>query len=716
MTWLVSGVLIIVLSSYVALPLALSLYVPQLAAQHGLRLQVERVRVEPLKARLLFSGVRAETTGGLPIEWSGIEAQVDLAALLSGRFALGSLRLSDAKLPAGEPRTGKLDAIPAMPVALLEKIGVGELVVDRAELVTISETLGRPVTVDWLRVESLDDAFRPKGATVQADVSIGEGRSTFHGRLAVNAADWTLDTEIRASDVPIDGFPALNRFDGALRGRLDGSGPLRFVYSSSTGAFSLTTGGRWAIEGLKIELPDVVISETRAEWNGAAFMAFTEDAVVETLGIDAELRLRALAVDVGDTLQVEAAALALQVAASQTPRTRLSVEGNSPEVRFSGKGGAFEAIDVEAGNVASHATLTFGDGLGVEIDRLASGALTAKLPADRSIDVERLGVEGIATGSNTDVVSVAAATAERVEWQGFATAQGHGTAARLAVQELEHHAGGELRFALASAEIIDGRGEAPDLRLRDVMLDSVALSPAGVVADGVQVADARLASETGTFVLERLSVDGFERVAGGAVNAASKRIRPSGPALPGEQGTASGSGVEHDDGAAVSGQAPQAWKARRVRIGHVDVETGGTSYTLQRLALVDAMDDEGHGSARVARVGALEHRFGGSRIVFEELVAASPAWREGQGSSKAIEAASLALDTADGRRWRSDGWSLGGVEAAALALPEERQEALTFEAPLLGKAGAPDYDFGGLVIRGIANTVRETAGALLKSG
>ena len=608
-TWLGSGVLIVVLSSYVALPLVLSSYVPQLAAQHGLRLHVEQVRVEPLEARVLLSGVRTETAGGLPSEWSGIEARVDLAALLSGRLALGSLRLSGAKLFAGEPWTGgEAGAIPAVSAALLEKVSVGELVVDGAELVTISETLGHPVTIDRLRVESLDDALRPQGATVQADVSIGEGRSTFHGRLAVNAADWTLDTEIGASDVPLDGFPAPGGLDGALRGRLDGSGPLRFVYSPATGAFGLTTGGRWAIEGLKIELPDAVVSETRAEWDGAAFMAFTGDAVVETLGIDAELRLQALDVDAGDTLRVEAAALALRVAASQTPGARrLSVEGSSPEVRFSGKGSPFEAIDVEARNVASRATLTFGgglgvEGLGVEIDRLASGALTAKLPAGRSIDVERLVIQGFATGPDADVVSVAAATAERVEWQGFATAQGHGTAARVAVQELERHTGGELRFALA-------------------------------------------------------------------------------------------------------------------RIGHVDVETGGTSYTLQRLALVDATDDEGRGGARIARIGAFEHRFGGNRIVFEELVAASPAWREGGESSEAIEAASLTLDTADGRRWRSEGWSLGGAGTAAVpALPEEGQEAFTFEAPPHGEAGAPGYDFGGLVIRGIANTVRETAGALPKAG
>ena len=589
-TWLASGVLIIVLSTYVALPIALSSYVPQLAARHGLRLHLEQVRIEPLKARLLFSGVRAETTEGLPIGWSGIEAQVDLAALLSGRFALGSLRLSNAKLFAGEPWAGGADAIPAAPAALLEKMGVGELVVDRAELVAISETLGHPVTIDRLRVEPLDDAFRPRGAAVQADVSIGEGRSTFHGRLAVNAADWTLDTEISASGVPLDGLPALDGFGGALRGRLDGSGPLRLVHSPATGASSLTVGGRWAIERLKVELP-----------------------------------------------------------------------------------------------------------------------------AGRSIEVERLGIEGIAAGSNTDVVSVAAATAERVEWQGFATAQGHGTAARLAVEELERHAGGELRFALASAEAIDGRGGSPDLRLRDVVLDSVALSPAGVAAAGMQVSDARLVGETGAFVLERLSVDGFERAAGGTVNAASKRARPTGPALPGEQGAASGPGAERA-GASGSGQAPWAWKARRVRIGHVDVETGGTSYTLQRLALVDAMDDGERGSARIARVGALEHRFGGDRIVFEELVATSPAWSEEEGRSKAIEAASLTLHTADGRRWRSDGWSLGGAGTAAPALPEEGQEAFTSGTPPRGKAGASGHDFGGLVIRGIADTVREIAGALLKAG
>ena len=713
MTWLVSGVLVIVFASYVALPLGLSLYIPQLAAQHGVRLDVEKVRVEPFRARLLLSGVRIGASGGSSIEWSSIEARVDLAALLSGRLALGSLRLSDAKLLAGEPWAGGAGAIPAIPVAPLEKMSVGDLVVEKVEFVTMSETLGRPVTMDWLRVASLEDAFRPEGAAVQAGVSIGEGRSTLHGRLALNAADWALDAEIRANDVSLDGFPVPGRFDGALRGKLDGSGPVRLVYSPATGAFSATTGGRWAIEGLKIELPDAVISEARADWDGAAFMVFTEDAV-ETLGIDAELRLRALDIDAGDAFRVEAAELALRVVASQTSATHLSVAGSSPEVRFSGKGSAFEAIDAEATNVVSHAMLTFGNGLaGVEVDRLASDVLTAKFPAGRSIDVERLGIEGIGVDSSTDAVSVAAATAERVKWQGFATAQSSGTAARLAVQGFERRADGEFRFALASAEAIDGRGETPEPWVRGVTLDSATVSPAGVVViGGVRVSDARFASAAGTVFLEHLSVDGFERDAGGAVSFASGHIRSIDHTHTEARRTTRGSGFELS-GVAVSGQV---WEAERIRFGHVDVDTGNASYALHQLALDDVTGEEGHGSARVARLGGLEHGFGGNRIVFEELVAASPEWREGEGRAKAVEAASLTLDTVDGHRWRSNGWSLTGAETASLTLPEDKQGTVKLKVPLRDKIDASDFNFGGLVIRGIANTAQGTAEALLKSG
>lgn len=704
--WLVSGVLAIVFASYVMLPFGLLRYIPQLAAQHGIRLDVEEVRVEPFRAGLLLSEVRTRTAGGSSIEWSSIEAQVDLAALLSGRLVLDSLRLSDARLLAGEPRAGEADATPVTSVAPPEQMGVGDLLVERVELVAISRMLGRPVMIDWLRIASLDDAFRPEGAAVQAGVSIGEGRSTLHGQLALNATDWAFDTEVRAYDVSLDGFPVLDGLDGALRGRLDGSGPVRLVYSPATGAFSVTTGGRWAIEGLKIELPNAVISEARADWDGAAFMAFTGDAM-ERFGFDAELRLHALEIDAGDAFEVEAAELALRVAASQALATRLSIAGSSPEIRFSGKGSASEAIDAESRNVVSQATLTFDDGLGVEIDRLESDVLTVTLPSGRSIDVEQIGTEGIGVDSGTNAVFVSSATAERVGWQGFASARRSGTAARLAVQGFERRADGELRFAFASAEAVDGGGGASDPRLRDVTLDSATVSPAGDVAiGGVRVSDARFAGEAGTVGLERLSVVGFERDTGGAVRFASGHIRSLDHLSTREQRTTKGSGFDFS-GVAVSGQA---WEAKRIRFGHVDAGTGDASYTLDRLVLVDVTGEGEHGSARVAHLGGLEHGFDGNRVVFEELIAESPQWQAGEGRAKTVEAASLTLDTGEGRRRRVNGWSL--AEAAASALPEERQGTATPHDGI----DVSGFNFGGLVVRGIANTVRGTAGALLQSG
>lgn len=706
--WLVSGVLVIVFASYVMLPFGLSRYIPQLAAQHGIRLDVEGVRVEPFRAGLLLSGVRTRTAGGSSIEWSSIEARVDLAALLSGRLALDSLRLSDAKLLAGEPRAGEADAVPVASAAPPEKMGIGDLLVERIELVAISETLGRPVMIDWLRVASIEDAFQPEGAAVQAGVSIGEGHTTLHGRLALNATDWAFDTEARAYDVSLDGFPVLDGFGGALRGRLDGSGPVRLVYSPAAGAFSVTIGGRWAIDGLEIALPDAVISEVRADWDGAAFMAFTEDAM-ERFGFDAELRLQALDVDAGDAFGVEAAELALQVAASQALETRLSVVGSSPKVRFSGNGGAFGVIDAESRNVVSQATFTFDDGFEAVIDRLESDVLTVTLPAGRSIGVERLGIEDVGADSGADAVSVAAATAERLEWQGFATAQGSGTAARLAVQGFERRADGEFRFALASAEAIDGGGGGPDPRLRGVTLDSGTFPPAGGVAiGGLRVSDVRFAGGGATVALERLSVDRFERDAGGAVSLASGHIRSIDHLSTEEQRATKGSGFDFS-GVAVSGQA---WEAERIRFGRVDVATGDTSYALDRLALVDVMAEGERGSARVAHLGGLEHGFDGNRIVFEELIAESPQWQEGEGRAQTVEAASLTLDTVDGRRRRVNGWILAEAEAAAPALPEEKQG--TAASP--DKIDASDFNLGGLVVRGIANTVRGTAGALLQSG
>lgn len=698
LTWLVSGALVIVFISYVALPFGLSEYIPRLAAQHGLHLDVRRVWIEPFESRLRLSDVRLGTTGGLAVEWSEVEARVDLAALLSGRLVFDRFRLSEAKLHAGEPREGETGAMPAMPAGPPEGVSVGEFIVDGVELATVSGTLGRPVVIEWLRIASLDDAFRPEGAAVRADVSIGEGRATLRGRIVLDAAGWTLDTEVSANGILLDGFPALYGLDGSWRGRFDGSGPVRLVHWPATGAVSVSTGGRWAVEGLEIELSDAVISEARADWDGAAFMAFSGDAL-EAVSVEAEIHLHALDVDVADAFRLEAAQSALKVDVSRTDaahEARLSIAGNSPSVRFSGKGGAFEAVGAEATDLVSRVVLTFADDPGIEVVRLESDALAAELPGGRSIHAERLHFEHAAVEPGTNAVSAAAAAAERVEWQGFTPSWSTGTVTRLAVQELERRGDGEIRLALASAAGITGAdGEGPELRLRDVTLDSTAFSPAGAaVIGGVQVSDVRLADEARTVALERLSLGGVERSEDGTVSIASGHARSIDHAI--EEGrTVSGSGFVLA-GATVSGQA---WEARHVRFGRLDVETGDAGYVLHEPALVDAAGEAGRGSARVAWLGALEYGSAGSRIVLEELAAASPVWDEGGARSAAIEAASLTLETANRYRWESKGWTLTGAETTASG--GARVAAASLEALTMNAAGGSTASARGIALTGL---------------
>ena len=708
--WLVSGALLIVFASYVALPFGLALYIPQLAAQYGIRLDVERVQVEPFKSRLRLSGVRIATAGDSSMEWSSIETRVDLAELLSGRLVLDGFRLSEAKLHAGGPRAGMTGTVPAAtPAALPEEVSIGELVIDGVELATISETLGRPVTLDWLRISSLDDVFRPDGTEVQADVSIGKGRSRLQGRLNLDATGWILDAEIGANDIPLDGFPALLGADGSWRGRFGGSGPVRLIHSPVNGAFSATAGGRWAVDGLEIRLADAAISGARADWDGAAFMVFTED-VVDALSVDAEVRLRELDVDVVDVLQVEAAELVLRIDASRAPATRLSVAGNSPAVRFSGKGGAFEAIDAEATNLVSQVAFTFADDLGFEVDLLTSSALTAKLPAGRSIDVEQIDIERVVVESNTNALSVAAATAERIDWRGFTAPQSTGTATRVAVQWLERHEDGGLRLALASVEALEDRNGDSHLRLHDVALDSTTLSPAGAVAaGGVRVSDAWFASDASTLVLERLSLSGVEQDEGGAVRIASGRAHVVDHTLADGRAMA-GSGFELA-GATVSGRA---WEAKHIQLGKLDVETGDASYALRGFALVDAGGEGEHGSARLARLGAFEHGFGGNRIVLEDLSAALPTWRKGAGVSQALEAASLTLDTVGRHRWQSSGWRLTEVEmttSGSASAETASLENLTLSAADDSTAGARRIEFGALTFDGESTVQAASASA-----
>ena len=659
-TWFVSGVLLIAFASYVALPLGLAWYLPQLAARHGVPLDVERVRVEPFRSTIRLSGVRVTTPGDSSIEWSSIETRVDLAELLSGRFVLDGLRMSEAKLHGDDPTANVIGVLQEVSAALPENVSVNGLAIDGIGLAALSEALGRPAVIDWLQVSSLDEAFRPEGAEIEARLSIGEGRSGIRGRLNLDEAGWVLGAEISAHDIPLEGLAAPFGVDASWRGRLGGAGPVRLVYSPVNGAFSATTGGRWAIDGLGIGLARVELSGARADWDGVAFMTFSGDAA-DAISVDGEVGLHELRVDVVDVLEIEAAELVLQVDASRAPEPRLAVESRIPVARFNGKGGAFEAVRAQAGNLVSQVALTLGDDIGVELDRMRFDTLDVALPADRSIDVEQVTLERVAMKPGSSVVSVATGTAERIDWRGFTGPRSTGTATRLAMERIERHGNGELRLALASAESVEDRRGDSDLRLRDVVLDSTALSPAGTVAvGGARISDTWLTSGTSTLVLEGLSLDGVERDDGGTVSIASGRARVVDHTHAGTR-SAVGTGFELAGGTVSDG----AWTARSVRLEAMDIGTHDASYALRELALDDARGEGESARAGFARLRMLDLGYDGHRVVVEDLSADSPAWREGTGGARAIGAVSITLDTVQRHRWHSGEWRLTGVEMSA---------------------------------------------------
>ena len=687
-------------ASYVALPFGLALYIPQLAAQHGIRLDVERVRVEPFGSRLMLSGVRVATSGDSSVEWSEVEARIDLATLLSDRrVVLDDFRLSEATVRTGDPRANPFGAWPAVPPALAEAVSVGALVVNDMELATASEALGHPVAIDWIRISSLDAVFQPEGAEVEAKASIGEGRFTLQGRLNVDESGWILDAaEVRANDVPTDGFTAMSGAGGAWHGRLDGAGPMRLVYSPVNSAFNATTGGRWAIAGWELGLAQATVSGARAEWDGAAFATFS-GSTLDTLGVDGEVGLHEARVDIDDVLAVEAEEVVLRIDASQvpgTPRarrvpqapaastastgstspqtpeapptsqppaTRLSMDGRIPAVRLSGKGAVFEAVGAEATNVALQLTLAITEGVAVEVDWLKAAALAVSLPAGRSLDMEGIGLDHVVVESATNTVSAAAGTAERVGWRGLTTPQGTGAATSLAVQRLERQANGGLRLATAVAETVEDRSDDAELRLRDVALDSTTLSPAfaGPVAIGaVRISDAWLERDASTLIVEGLSLGGVERDDTGVVNITSGRAEVVDHFHTGGQ-TTTGTEVALTGGTV----SERGWAAASVRLGEMAIETDDASYTLRGLAVDDAAGEDEQVRARLARLGTLELGSGGSRIMAEGLSADSPTWRRGAGDARTVEAASITLDTVDRHRWRSSGWRVTGVETTA---------------------------------------------------
>ena len=659
--WLVSGALVVTFASYVALPFGLAWYLPQFAAQHGVRLDVGRVRVDPFSSRLSFSGVRVATPDDSSIEWSNVETRVDLAELASGRLVFDRFHLSEAKLHAGDPGADGTSVLPRIPAAWPEEVSVGELVIEDIELATFAEALGHPATVDQLRISSLDGVFRPEGAEVEADLSIGDGRSRLHGRLNFGDTGWILNaSEIVATDVPLDGFPTLLGADGSWRGRLDGAGPVRLVYSPNNGAFNATIGGRWAVESLDMALPHVEISGARADWDGAAFLVFSGD-VVDTLSIDGEVGLREFRMDVADALGVEATELTLKLDASQGPEPHLVVEGHIPEARFKGRGGVFEAVEAEATQVFSRVALTIANGFGIEVERLASNALDATLPAGRSVGIEQIELQRIVVESGWDTLSTTAGTAERVDWRGFAGPESSGSVTRLAIERIEREGDGDIRFGASSAESVEDRNVDAVLQLREVTLDSTTISADGAMAtNGARIGETWFASDTSTLILERLALEGLERDTGGVVGIASARARVVDHTYAGRQ-TIVGTDVEVAGGK-VSGRA---WEASHIRFGAADIGTGAASCSLEELTLADAAGETARASARRATLEALDLGVDGYRLVADSLSADAPTWRGETWGVQTLDVGSAILDTPRRHRWLSDGLHLTGVETTA---------------------------------------------------
>ena len=457
---------------------------------------------------------------------------------------------------------------------------------------------------------------------------------------------------------------------------------MRVVYSPTSGAFSTTTRGRWAIDGLGLGLghAQVDLSGVRADWNGTAFLMFSDDAV-EGLSVDGEVGLREPRIEIDEMFDLEATELTLRVDASRTPETRVTVDGRIPALRVSGTGGAFEAVGVEAANLVSRIVLTFADAVEADVERLTINALDVQLPAGRSIDVERVALERGVVAWDTDVMSAAAGMAERVDWRGFAGPRGTGTATRLAVEQFERLANGTLRASLASAEAVGDRNGDSDLRLHDVVFESAVISPAGAVSFGAaRISDARLADAASTLVLEGLDLDGVERDEAGGVNIDSGRARVVDHTRTGTWAM-TGTGLELAGGT----MSDDAWRARSVRLEAVDVGTADASWAVRGLALADTAGENGRASARFAESEALELGVGGRRVVVESLSVDSPSWREGTVGARAVGAASTTLDTVQRHRWHSDGWRLTGVERAATG--RASADAASLETLVLTVAG-----------------------------
>ena len=726
--WLVWGALLAAFASYVALPLGLTWYMPRLAAQHGIRLDVERVRVEPFESRLRLDGVRIAPVGDPPMEWSSVEARVDLAELLSGRLVLDDFRSRDAKLHGVDPRSVVAGLLPDAPATLPEQVSIGELVVEEVGLASISETLGRPVTIDRLRISSLDDVFRrPEGAEVRAEVSIGEGRSSLRGRLGFDAPDWSLDAEAGANDVPLDGLPALPGAGGSWRGRLHGAGPVRLVHAPDDGAFSATVGGRWAVDGPELALAGALISGTRADWDGAAFITFSGDAV-GALGVDAEAGARGVRVDVGDVLAVETPELMLRIEASQAPGARLSVEGRSPTVRASGRGGAFEALEAEATNVVSRVALALTGEGGVEVDRLLSDALSAKLPDGRTIDTERIVLAGGAVESG--MTTFDSVEAHEVAVAGGAD-EGRLRADRLAARGARIDPSGAMVFTSAEADGItldDARGRASASSAYALRAGSLA-----VRGSEVEIGALRLSGLESTIGLGEdggWELPALPAGAGGARSSSRVRIEEASITDPGSVLRFIDRTTEPDFTARVDvsnavlrgfdsapGDVPARFSVEATWDVFTALQAGGVLIPTPAGADLDLGVTARGLSLRALspypRLHLGRQVRGGSADVVLDLTVRGPDLEGVAGFTLSdVVLGEPALPADPPGAGPADPSPLD----AALDLLEDGQEGrVALEVPLRGRLDAPGFDFDGLLTRALANAVLERAQALPKA-
>ena len=660
MTWLVSGALLIAFASYVALPLGLAWYMPQLAARHGVRLDVERVRVEPFGSTLRFHGVGIAPIDGAPLRWSSIVAQVDPANLLSGRLVLDGIRLTGSKLHAAEPEMGVYDTLARVSAALPGGLSVGEVVVADVELEAVSEAAGHAVAIERLRIATLDAAFRPEGTEIEANLSVAAGHIRFHGRLNLDETAWMLGAELGADGIPLGGLSALLGAGDSGRGRLGGEGPVRLVYAPNDSAYSVTTFGRWAIDGPGFGLAQADLSGTRVDWNGTAFVAGSGNAI-SGFGVAGEVEMHEPRLEIPGVLDAVAPHLVLRVDAARNPEPRMTLDGRLPVLRLDVEGGGSEAAVAEAGNLVSRVALTFGDTVEVDVETLSADTLDVKLALDRSIDMEQVDLEKAGGTWGANALSVAAGTAVRADWRGFDGPHGTGTAFRIALEGVERPENGGLRFALASAATVEDRNDGSDLRLDDVVLESAELVPAGSISfGGARISEARLAGAASTLVLEGLDLNGVELDGAGAVSIESGQARVV-------DHTRTGTWVTTGTGLALAGGTAtgEAWTARSVRLDAMEVGTADASWALSGLVLAEATGAGAQASARFAGFDEIEFGLGGHRAVVADLSAESPAWHEGAVGARSIEAVSTALDTVQRHRWHFGRWRLAGVERTA---------------------------------------------------